>query len=91
MFAVPEFTSQSVAATGPNYRDIQQVTENQGFYQIRKLFYQNTPENTMAQKAHSSVVIFHSSVVIFHSSVVIFHSSVVIFIQFSCDFHTVQL
>ena len=34
---------------------------------------------TMAQKAHSSVVIFHSSVVIFHSSVVIFDSSVVIF------------
>ena len=53
---------------------------------------------TMAQKAHSSVVIFHSSVVIFHSSVVIFiqfscdfPQFSCDFPQFSCDFHTVQL
>ena len=30
--------------TGPNYRHIQRVTENQGFFQIRKFFHQNTPE-----------------------------------------------
>ena len=29
---------------GTKYRHIQQVTENQGFYQIKTFVYQNTPE-----------------------------------------------
>ena len=52
MFAIPEFTSQlslvpdpQLLGPGTKYRDIQQVTENQGFYQIKKKnVYQNTPE-----------------------------------------------
>ena len=51
MFAIPEFTSQlplvpdpQLLGPGTKYRHIQQVTENQGFYQIKKLVYQNTPE-----------------------------------------------
>ena len=52
MFAIPEFTSQlplvpdpQLLGPGTKYRHIQQVTENQGFYQIKKkIVYQNTPE-----------------------------------------------
>ena len=54
MFGIPEFTSQSwqlrlvpdpkLLGTGPKYCHIQQVTENQGFYQIKKLYDRKTPE-----------------------------------------------
>ena len=51
MFAIPEFMSQlplvpdpQLLCPGTKYRQIQQVTENQGFYQIEKIVYQNTPE-----------------------------------------------
>ena len=46
---------------------------------------------TMAQKAHSSVVIVDSSVVIFDSLVVNFDSSVVIFDSSVVKYETVQL
>ena len=43
MFPIPEFTSQlplvpdpQLLGPGTKYRHIQQVTENQGFYQIQK-------------------------------------------------------
>ena len=35
---------QTLLGPGTRYRHIQQVTENQGFYQIKKFVYQNTPE-----------------------------------------------
>ena len=51
MFAIPEFTSQlplvpdpQLLGPGTKYRHIQQVTENQGFNQIKQFVYQNTPE-----------------------------------------------
>ena len=47
MFAIPEFTSQlslvpdpQLLGPGTKYRHIQQVTENQGFYQIKKFVFQ---------------------------------------------------
>ena len=51
IFAIPEFMSQlplvpdpHLLGPGTKYHHIQQVTENQGFYQIKKFVYQNTPE-----------------------------------------------
>ena len=58
---------------------------------VCQLTTSQTQGSTMAQKAHSPVVIFDSSVVIFDSSVVNFDSSVVIFDSSVVKYETVQL
>ena len=41
---LPLVPDPQLLGPGTKYRHIQQVTENQGFYQIKKFVHQNTPE-----------------------------------------------
>ena len=44
MSQLPLVPDPQLLGRGTKYRHIQQVTGNQGFYQIKKFVYQNTPE-----------------------------------------------